>query len=180
MPFTGFGTSWFDYDNDGQLDLFVANGEVRTIDSQRGNTFPYSQKNQLFHNEGRRFREVTARAGSVFQIPGVGRGAAFGDIDNDGDIDIVVTNANGPARLLLNRIGSRNHWLEVLLQGVHTNRDAYGALVLLHRKGGSNLRRRVGTDGSYLSASDPRVHFGLGTDAQLKASAAGKHRRTLA
>jgi hypothetical protein len=167
---TGFGTSWFDYDNDGRLDLFVASGEVRTIDSQRGKAFPYRQKNQLYHNEGKVFREVTDRAGPAFQVPGVGRGAAFGDIDNDGDIDIVVTNANGPVQLLLNQVGSRNHWLQALLQGVHTNRDAYGAIVILRRKGRPPIRRRVGTDGSYLSAHDPRVHFGLGTDAELKES----------
>jgi len=166
--FTGFGTLWFDYDNDGRLDLFMTNGEVRVIDSQRGKPFPYSQTMQLFHNEGKSFREVTAQAGAVFQLAGVGRGAAFGDIDNDGDIDIVVTNANGPARLLLNQTGSRNHWLEVLLQGVRANRDAYGARVVLYRKWRLPVWRRVGTDGSYLSANDHRVHFGLGTDAELR------------
>jgi enediyne biosynthesis protein E4 len=127
-----------------------------------------SEKNQLFHNEGKTFREVTAQAGAVFELPGVGRGAAFGDIDNDGDIDVVVTDANGPVRLLLNQIGSRNHWLQARLQGVRANRDGYGSIVILHRKGRPPLRRRVGTDGSYLSAHDPRVHFGLGTDAELR------------
>ena len=170
FPLTGFGTLWFDYDNDGRADLFVANGEVRVIDSQRGKPFPYSQTNQLFHNEGKTFREMTAHAGSVFHTAGVGRGAAFGDIDNDGDIDIVVTYANGPARLLLNQTGNRNHWIEALLRGVRSNRDAYGARVALYRKGRPSLWRRVGTDGSYLSAHDPRVHFGLGTDAELKES----------
>ncbi|PYV39731.1 MAG: hypothetical protein DMG06_22365 [Acidobacteria bacterium] len=168
FPFTGFGTLWFDYDNDGRLDLFVANGEIRVVDSQRGKPFPYSQKNQLFHNEAKIFREVTAQAGAVFELSEVSRGAAFGDIDNDGDIDIVVTNANGPARLLLNEIGTQNHWLELRLRGVHTSPDAYGARVALFRKGRAPLWRRVATDGSYLSAHDPRVHFGLGTDAELR------------
>ena len=166
--FTGFGTQWFDYDNDGRLDLFMTNGEVRVIDSQRGKPFPYRQTPQLFHNEGKLFREVTAEAGPVFQIPAVGRGAAFGDIDNDGAVDIVVTNANGPVRLLLNQVGSRNHWLEARLEAKHANRDAHGAKVVLYRKGRPALWRRLGTDGSYLSAHDPRVHFGLGTDAELK------------
>src|SRR5204863_4724975 len=90
------------------------------------------------------------------------------DIDNDGDIDIVVTDANGPIRLLLNQMGSRNHWLEALVRGVKSNRDAYGARVVLYRKGGPPTWRRVATDGSYLSAHDPRVHFGLGTDTDVK------------
>jgi len=169
---TGFGTLWFDYDNDGRLDLFVANGEVRVIDSQRGTPFPFRQRKQLFHNEPGRsaqtYREVTTNAGSVFSLQEVSRGAAFGDIDNDGDIDIVVTNANGPVRLLLNQAGSQNHWLEAKLGGVKSNRDAYGARVVLYRKNRTPVWRRVATDGSYLSAHDPRVHFGLGTDAELK------------
>lgn len=170
VPYTGFGTLWFDYDNDGRLDLFIANGEVRGIDSLRGKPFPYDQKNQLFHNEGKIFRDVTAEAGPVFDLSEVSRGAAFGDIDNDGDIDIVVSNANGPVRLLLNQVGSRNHWLEVRLRGVTVNRDAYGARVALFRKGRPPLWRRVAADGSYLSANDPRVHFGLGTDAELRSA----------
>jgi hypothetical protein len=168
LAYTGFGTLWFDYDNDGRLDLFIANGEVRAIDMQRGQLFPYRQHNQLFHNETKMFQEVTSRSGPVFQALAAGRGAAFGDIDNDGDLDIVVANANGPVQLLRNQIGSRNHSLQLLLHGRDSNRDAYGAIVTLQRKGHPPLRRRVGTDGSYLSANDPRVHFGLGTDPELK------------
>jgi len=170
LPYTGFGALWFDYDNDGRLDLFVANGEVRAVDLLRGKPFPYGQRNQLFHNEGKRYREVTVEAGPNFELSEVSRGAAFGDVDNDGDIDIAVTNANGPVRLLRNRIGSRNHWLLVRLIGTTTNRDAYGARVALFRKGRPPLWRRVAADGSYLSANDPRVHFGLGTDDELRAA----------
>lgn len=170
IPFTGFGTLWIDYDNDGLLDLFIANGEVRTIEALRGKPFPYDQKNQLFHNDGRRFRDVSAEAGPALALSEVSRGAAFGDIDNDGDIDIVVSNANGPLRLLINRVGAQNHWLEAKLQGVTVNRDAYGARVALFRKGRPALWRRAAADGSYLSANDPRVHFGLGTDAELQAN----------
>ena len=167
VPFTGFGAGWLDYDNDGRLDLFIANGEVRKLDSLRGQPFPYSQKKLLYHNEGKTFRDVSATAGPAFDLAEVGRGVAFGDIDNDGDVDIVVNNANGPARLLLNHAASRNHWLEVRLHGVKVNRDAYGARLALFRKGRPPLWRRVAADGSYLSAQDPRVHFGLGTDADL-------------
>ena len=112
--FTGFGTGWFDYDNDGWLDLFVANGGVRTIPTliRAGDIYPLHQTNQLFGNLGNgRFKEITAQAGKVFELSEVSRGAAFGDVDNDGDTDIVVANNSGPVRLLVNNVGNKNHWL---------------------------------------------------------------------
>ncbi len=166
VPYTGFGTLWFDYDNDGLLDLFIANGEVRAIAAQRGRPFPYAQRNQLFRNEGGRYRDVTGEAGAALALSEVSRGAAFGDIDNDGDIDIVVTNANGPARLLLNQAGALRHWLAVRLKA--NNRDALGARAALLRRGRPPVWRRAAADGSYLSASDSRLHFGLGGDEELK------------
>ena len=102
--FTGFGTDWFDYDNDGWLDLFVANGAVNVIEAQRGQPRPFRMRNQLFHNTGQgRFEDDSVGGGPAFARAEIGRGAAFGDIDNDGDIDIVVTNNGGPVRLLLNQ-----------------------------------------------------------------------------
>ncbi len=174
FPYTGFGTQWFDYDNDGWLDLFIANGAVTIMESLRGSRYPFNQINQLFHNEGegKRFRETTGIAGPAFKLSEVSRGAAFGDIDNDGDIDIVVTNNNGPVRLLLNETNSWNrfHWLQVRLEAAKGNRYGIGARIEV-RKRGRKLVRRVHTDSSYLSANDVRAHFGLGENPDVEAVA---------
>jgi enediyne biosynthesis protein E4 len=171
--FTGFGTDWFDYDNDGLPDLFIANGAVNIVEAQRGQPSPFRMRNQLFHNAGGgRFEETSAVAGPAFQRAGIGRGAAFGDLDNDGDVDIVVTNNGGPALLLLNQAvehGSANHWLSVIARQPSANRFAFGAWIGVERTGKPTLWRRVRTDGSYLSASDARVHFGLGDSLAIAA-----------
>ena len=169
-PYTGFGTDWFDYDNDGLLDLFVANGAVTIIEALRGDPFPFRQRNLLFRNIGAgRFRDVTREAGAAFESLAVGRGAGFGDVDNDGDVDVLVTNNSGPVRLLLNEADPTHHWLQVRLRGVADNRQGLGARVGLRRADGTTIWRRARTDGSYLSASDPRVHFGLGSDSGIQA-----------
>jgi hypothetical protein len=166
---TGFGTGWIDYDNDGRLDLFVANGAVSVIEGQRGQKVPYRQRCQLFHNEGGgRFGDVSHEAGAIFDRLVVGRGMALGDIDNDGDIDIVVTTNNGPAALLLNQTcapghaaSPDRHWLEITLRS-QDGHVVTGARVGVMRANQPPLWRRARTDGSYLSASDARVHVGLG------------------
>ena len=167
--FTGFGTDWFDFDNDGWLDLFVANGAVNIIDAQRGQPAPFRMKNLLFRNVGGRFQDASAEGGPAFARAEIGRGAAFGDIDNDGDVDIVVTNNGGPVRLLLNQAPRSNHWLALKLEQPEKNRFAYGAWVGVERTGEPTLWRRVRTDGSYLSASDVRLHFGLGDSPTVTA-----------
>jgi len=169
--FTGFGTSFFDYDNDGWLDLLVVNGAVQLLPEliRKGDPFPLGQPNQLFHNTGNgRFVEIVEQAGPSFQLLEVSRGAAFGDIDNDGDTDVLVTNNNGPVRLLLNQLGNRNHWLGLRIVSKN-GRDLLGTRVDIVLRKNQILRRRVRTDGSYLSANDPRVLVGLGSATQVEA-----------
>jgi len=164
LGYTGFGTAWFDFDNDGWLDLLVANGAIEAIKERGEERFPYGERKLLFRNlRDGRFEDVTPQAGSVFQQFEVSRGAAFGDIDNDGDIDVVISNVHSPARLLINTVGSRNHWIGVRLLGGSVNgRDMLGARVEVMRKNAPTLWRRARSDGSYASANDPRVVVGLG------------------
>jgi hypothetical protein len=164
MGFTGFGAGWFDYDNDGRLDLLSVNGAVQTIEAlrQQGDPLPLRQRKVLFHNAGAgRFEEVGGRAGAVFALSEIGRGAAFGDVDNDGAVDVLVGNNNGPVRLLMNQGSSGRHWLGLRLVGGPGKRDLLGAHVEMKMAGGVKYRR-ARADGSYASANDPRVHVGLG------------------
>jgi hypothetical protein len=170
IPFTGFGTAFFDYDNDGWLDIVAANGAVHLIWELVTPQDPYAlqQKKQLFHNLGNgHFEETTAAAGKAFQTLDVGRGLAAGDLDNDGATDFVVNNNNGPLRIILNKVGSAKPWVGLRL--VAGKRDAYGARVEVQRKGLPTLWRRVRTDGSYLSANDARIVVGLGERPQIDA-----------
>ncbi len=175
IPYTGFGMAWFDADNDGWLDLLAVNGAVRKIEAliDAGDAYPLHQRNQLFINQGNgRYRELVATtgAGAVFDLSEVSRGAAFGDIDNDGDVDVLVTNNAGPARLLRNDAGDGAAWLGLrLLEG---KRDALGARAMLLEHRG--LMRRARSDGSYASANDPRIVFGLGRGSKVPAHYAVK------
>lgn len=162
---TGFGTLFFDYDNDSLLDILIVNGAVRLLRdlAGKGDPFPLGQPNQIYRNDGTgRYMEVSEKGGASFRLAEASRGAAFGDIDDDGDTDVLVTNNNGPARLFLNRVGNRKSWLGLRLLGAKTNRDMLGAKVEVVLSPKRVLRRRARTDGSYLSSHDPRVLVGLG------------------
>ena len=168
LPYTGFGAGWIDVDNDGWLDVVAVNGSVTQRLESLGpeNPFPLDQRNQVFRNlAGERFEDVTGRAGAPFARSAVSRGAAFGDVDNDGDTDVLVANAAGRAELLINQVGQRRGWLGLRLVGAAAPRDAVGARVAVTGSDGVTRRRRARADGSYASAHDPRVLIGLGDEA---------------
>ena len=168
---TGFGTGWFDFDNDGWLDLLIHNGAVRALAERvrAGDPYPLGQPNHLLRNTGKgTFEVASASAGETFPLIEVSRGAAFGDIDNDGDTDVLMANNNGPTRLLVNQIGNRNHWIGLRLVAEQMERDAIGARIQVVLADGSSRWRRVRTDGSFCSSRDPRVLIGLGDVVGVK------------
>jgi hypothetical protein len=185
LPFTGFGAVWLDFDNDGLLDLVATNGTVQIVEAlrQAGDPFPMHQKKLLLRNAGGgRLEDVTARAGAAFALSEVGRGLAAGDVDNDGDVDLLIGNNNGRTRLLINQAAVGKHWLGLRLIGPPTGppevgphvdrggrrqaaRDMVGARVEMIPTKGPSLWRRPRADGSYASANDPRVLVGLGDAA---------------
>ena len=163
----GFGTRLFDFDNDGDLDIYVTNGHVIDNVHLYNPRLSYRQKDLLYENAGGRFRDVSAAAGPAFQIEHVGRGSAAGDYDNDGDLDLVISDSGGRAMLLRNDGGNRNHWVAVKARGLASNRFGFGARVKV-TAGGRTQLREITPVSSYLSSSDIRLHFGLG--AQSKAA----------
>ena len=171
---TGFGAAFLDYDNDGWLDLMAVNGAVKILPElvARKEPYPLHMPNLLFRNLGVsasvRFEDVSANTGEGFQRSEVSRGLAAGDVDNDGDTDLVISNNNGQARLLINQVGNDQHWLGLRLVGDTVPRDMLGAVVTVERAAAPVLRRRVRTGGSYLSANDPRLLFGLGDDPAIE------------
>ena len=159
---SGWGTRFFDYDNDGWKDLIFAQGH--DIDNIQLN-FPqlrYKEPLLLLHNNGHGFTDVSGKSGEVFQQAWVGRGVAIGDIDNDGRQDVVVSTNDGPAYILHNETPTGNHWLTLALVGHTSNRDGIGAEIKVKMQQTSQWLT-VSTASSYLSSSDKRAHFGLGS-----------------
>lgn len=162
LPYLGWGVGLVDIDNDGLLDIFVANGHVVPEVDQQGLTTTYLQRNQLFHNQGdTRFRDVTDEVGGGLLVEKSTRGAAFGDYDNDGDIDVLLINLNDRPTLLRNDTAGGRHWVTLRLVGTESNRDGIGAKVTVEA-GGRTQTAEVRSGSSYLSHNDMRVHFGLG------------------
>lgn len=164
--FTAFGTGWIDLDNNGLMDLITLNGTVQVIESLRnsGDPYPLHQPNQVFLNKGNgKFEDASASFGTVITRSEVSRGAAFGDIDNDGDVDFIITNNNGPARLVRNDTGAKRPWLGVELKNAKGHAVAHAAVLLTTQKG-KKLWRWSQPDGSYLCSSDVRVVFGYPVD----------------
>ena len=158
-----FGTLFWDYDLDGRPDILAVNGHVADDISQLQPTIKYAEPAQLFRNEGKnRFADVTARVGHALQQPIVGRGAAYIDYDNDGDLDLLIMDNRGNARLLRNDNGNQNEMLRLKLIGSKSNRDAIGAKVTVITNTGEHLFGMVKSGSSYLSQSELPLTFGLG------------------
>jgi hypothetical protein len=169
LPYVGWGTAFFDYDNDGLLDLIAVNGHVYPqLDKLRlGASAGYRQRKLLYHNRGDgTFDEVGAQFGAVMMNERVGRGLAVGDLDNDGRLDLVVNNLDGSPEVLHNERTDRGNWLLVKLTGKGRNTDAVGAVVIA-RAGGLTQMRLVQSGTSYISQNDMRPHFGLGRATQV-------------
>ena len=170
-PYTGFGTGAIDFDNDSAFDIFITNGGVQIdpLQEQAGIAVPLRQRSLLLRNQGKVQPAFSPIEGcACLDVEETGRGAAFGDLDNDGDTDIVVNNNHGPVRLLLNEVQHSNHWLGLRLTDgpVGTEHHVIGAVAVLSRTNQPALTRRCATDGSYLSSSDPRLIFGLGASTE--------------
>src|SRR6266550_4632425 len=162
--YVGWGAGIVDLDNDGFPDLFVATGSVYPEVEKRLSAYPFRTPRLVFRNLGDgRFEELLEEAGSGVTAPHASRGCAFGDFDNDGDMDILVMNMNEPPSLLRNDVSGKNHWLKVQLVGLQTNRSAIGTRVIA-RYGSRRQAQEVSAQSSFYSTNDRRLHFGLGEE----------------
>jgi hypothetical protein len=166
--YVGFGVDFFDFDNDGWKDLFVANGHVYSQLASRTLHLTYRQPRVLYRNLGTgRFEDVSAAAGPAIAAENLGRGCAFGDFDNDGDVDIVVNNLDGPPTLLRNDVANGHARITIKCVGVKSNRSAIGTRVKVTSSGRSQIAE-VTSGSSYYSQSDFRLHFGLGRATKVE------------
>ena len=167
MPQVAFGVKWIDFDNSGWLSLMIANGHVEDNAAQVDPSTTYRQPTQLFRNlHGKRFADISTQTGRDLERPIVGRGLAIGDFDNDGRVDALVVDSEGKPLLLHNQSTPVGHWITLKLVGTKSNRDGIGAIVTV-TAGPLTQTRLCHTDGSYLSASDVRVHVGLDKARQI-------------
>ncbi|MGB6458896.1 MAG: CRTAC1 family protein [Candidatus Acidiferrum sp.] len=158
---SGWGLKFFDYDNDGNLDLFLANGNPDDLITSLHGESSYEDPLRLFHNTGKSFENLSAQSGPLFSTPLSARGLAIGDFDNDGAVDVLVSVNNAAPLLIRNNAGRQNHWLGIQMVGKKSNPDAIGALVTYQAGDLKRSRMKVG-GGSYLSSHDPRIVLGLG------------------
>ncbi len=162
-----FGTKLFDYDNDGDLDIYATNGHVTDNVELYDAELSHRQKDLLYENVNGSFVDVSSHSGPAFQVKHVGRGAATGDFDNDGDLDIVVADCGGSPLLMRNDGGNRNSWIGIQARGKESNRFGVGAKVRVTSAGRTRLRE-INSGGSYLSSSDFRLFFGLGSETKAE------------
>lgn len=168
FPFVGWGAEFVDFDNDGWSDLIAVNSHVYPQIEQPPVSVPYRQRCLLYRNNGdNTFSEVTAQTGDPLMKMQTSRGAAFGDIDNDGDVDAIINNLDGGPMLIRNDGGDKSHWLLVKTEGTRSNRAGVGARVKVVTTEGSQ-EKEVRSGSSYLSHNDLRLHFGLGKEVQIK------------
>jgi enediyne biosynthesis protein E4 len=156
--FVGWSSSFMDYDNDGNVDIYKTNGALKHL---------YGQESQLFRNEGNgQFDEISLKLGPYFGKAYVGRGSCIGDYDNDGDLDVFIVNLNDHCRFLRNNKGNQNNWITLNLIGTKSNRDGIGATIKVTAGGKTQTTQKKSTVG-YLSQNDPRIHFGLGKNTTI-------------
>ena len=167
MLHSAWGVAFVDYDNDGWKDLFIAQSHVMDNIEQTQPSLHYREPLLLLRNTGTRFEDVSQISGDPFRLRMAGRGVAFGDLNNDGFVDAAVSCLDGPAMILRNQ-GNQNHWLMIDTIGSESNRDGIGARIHLTTESGREQYAMVSTAGSYMSANDKRVHFGLGRETVAK------------
>lgn len=162
----GFGAKLFDYDNDGDVDIYVANGHIENNVHLYFPNLTHAQTDLVYENQGKGFLDVSAKSGAPFSAPAVGRGAAVADYDNDGDLDIALSNSGGHAVLMRNEGGNRNNWIAIQARGRESNSFGLGAVVRVETEQGTQAGQ-VNNVASYLSANDLRVYFGLGRQREV-------------